>query len=75
MTYTKEKLESDDGVSAYDIEFYTDSTKYDYEINAVNGTILDKSVEILQPGTAGRQPPHSPSSQPKLQHRINRVIG
>ena len=64
VTYTKEKLESDDGVSAYDIEFYTDSTKYDYEINAVNGTKLDKSVEILQTGTAGRPAASTQPQQP-----------
>lgn len=62
VTYTKEKLESEDGISVYDIEFYNDSAKYDYEINAVNGTILDKSVEILHTGTNGRP---SASTQPQ----------
>lgn len=39
------KLERDDGVLEYDIEFYVGNMEYDYEISAKNGKILSKSVE------------------------------
>lgn len=39
------KLEKDDGVSEYDIEFYIGNMEYDYEISAETGKILSKSVD------------------------------
>ncbi|MCD7819809.1 MAG: PepSY domain-containing protein [Lachnospiraceae bacterium] len=45
VTFTKEKLEQDDRITVYDIEFYTDSTEYDYEVSAGTGDILSFSVE------------------------------
>lgn len=43
---TKEKLDLDDGVSMYDIEFLAGDTKYEYEINANSGDIYSKSKEV-----------------------------
>ncbi|MCC8101411.1 MAG: PepSY domain-containing protein [Clostridiales bacterium] len=45
VTFTKEKSDEDDGISVYDIEFYTDTTKYEYEISTLTGDILELSVE------------------------------
>lgn len=36
----KAERERDDGVVKYEIEFYADGVEYDYEINAVTGTII-----------------------------------
>lgn len=46
-TYITSKLERDDGVWEYDVEFWVGTTEYDYEINATTGAILsyDKDVE------------------------------
>lgn len=48
VTFTKSRLDLDDGVYVYEIEFYTASTEYEYEINAATGAIVDKSVEAFQ---------------------------
>ncbi|MCD7766715.1 MAG: PepSY domain-containing protein [Lachnospiraceae bacterium] len=48
VTFTKEKLENDDGLSIYDIEFYTDTAEYEYEISAASGEILSFSMELTQ---------------------------
>lgn len=45
VTYTEAKLEYDDGIAVYDIEFYTSTHEYEYEINATSGKIHDKSIE------------------------------
>ncbi len=46
VTFTKSKLDKDDGITVYDIEFYVDNTEYEYEINAQTGAIYSKSKEI-----------------------------
>ncbi len=48
VTYTKDRLDYDDGVSVYEIEFYTSNQSYDYEIDANTGAIRQKSVESFQ---------------------------
>ncbi len=40
-TFTKTKLDYDDGVRVYDIEFVAGNYEYELEINAKTGTILD----------------------------------
>ena len=45
-TFTKAKLDTDDGVKIYDIEFRSGNMGYDYEIDAKTGTILEKDAEI-----------------------------
>lgn len=44
-TFTKTKLDYEDGIRVYEIEFYTNSAKYEYEINARTGKIRDVDVE------------------------------
>ncbi|MCD7763540.1 MAG: PepSY domain-containing protein [Lachnospiraceae bacterium] len=53
VTFTKEKLDNDDGLSVYDIEFYTDTAEYEYEISAVSGEILSFSMELTQSTLSG----------------------
>ena len=44
-TFTKAKLDYEDGIRVYEIEFYTNSAEYEYEINAKTGKIRDMDVE------------------------------
>lgn len=46
VSFIKAKLDNDDGRKVYDIEFYSNGKKYDYEIDATSGSILDKDTDI-----------------------------
>ena len=46
VTFTEAKPDFDDGVPNYDLDFYTATHEYDYEINALTSAIMDKSVEV-----------------------------
>ena len=46
VTFTKAKLDYDDGRAVYDIEFYSGAKEYDYEIDAATGRILEKDIDI-----------------------------
>ncbi len=48
VTYTKDHLDYDDGISVYEIEFYTANQSYDYEIDATTGAVRKKSIESFQ---------------------------
>ena len=48
VTFKKTELDHDKGMQVYDIEFYTSDTEYDYEINASDGAVLEKSVKSFQ---------------------------
>ena len=45
VTFTKAKLDYDDGRAVYDIEFYSGVKEYDYEIDAATGRILEKDID------------------------------
>ena len=45
VNYTKAKMERDDGINVYEIEFFQNGMEYDYEIQASDGKILDWSAE------------------------------
>ena len=51
VTYTAEGQDTDNGVAVYEIDFFTASTEYDYEIRVSDGTILEKSTEAFQTGS------------------------
>lgn len=51
--FTKAKQDYDDRILVYEIEFYTSSNEYDYEIDASNGSVRSREAEPLQ---AGRNP-------------------
>lgn len=44
-SFTKAKLEREDGIMAYEIEFVSGNTEYDYEIDATSGSIRDRDIE------------------------------
>lgn len=44
-SFTKAKLDKEDGISVYEVEFYADGIEYDFEINAVSGEIIEYSSE------------------------------
>ena len=46
VTFVKAKLDTEDGVKVYDVEFYKGNVEYDYEIDAKTGTILEMDAEI-----------------------------
>lgn len=45
MTFTETKLDVDNGVTVYEVEFRTDEAEYEYEIDAVNGSIFEYETE------------------------------
>ena len=47
VTYTKTELEYEEGVQVYEIEFYSSTDEYKYEINAVTGVIRSKDKEAF----------------------------
>lgn len=59
------RLEYDDGRAIYDVEFWTETDEYDYDIDATTGEILsmDRDAEDYDPQTASSQQAAS-GSQP-----------
>ena len=51
VTFTKTKLDYDDGIKVYDIEFYTSDREYEYEINASTGKVVSRSSEAFRTGS------------------------
>lgn len=47
-SFTKEKLDRDDGVYHYEIAFISGGKKYEYDVNATTGEVLEKGVENVQ---------------------------
>lgn len=47
-TFIEAKLDFDDGVAVYEIEFYTSTHEYEYEINASTGKICSSKKESLR---------------------------
>lgn len=47
VTFIRVNLDRDDRTTVYDVEFYTSDTEYDYEINASDGTVREKSTEAF----------------------------
>ena len=46
ISFVKAKLDTEDGVKVYDIEFYSGNVEYDYEINAATGAIMSFDQDI-----------------------------
>ncbi len=54
-TFLKARLDIEDGIKVYDLEFVTSKKKYDYEIKAKSGKILEKAVKVFNVVTAGKK--------------------
>lgn len=52
VTYTAEGQDIDDGTAVYEVDFYTSTTEYDYEIRISDGSILSKSTEAFSAGSS-----------------------
>jgi uncharacterized membrane protein YkoI len=45
VSFTKAKLDNDDGKAVYDVEFRSGQTEYEYEIDAASGKILEYDID------------------------------
>ena len=45
VSFIKSELDLDDGIQKYDIEFYYDNKEYNYEISAINGSIIEYEID------------------------------
>ena len=57
ISYMKVKLDTDDGKSEYEVEFYSGNKEYDYDIDAATGTILSIDYDIENKDFAGADMP------------------
>ncbi|MDO4720285.1 MAG: PepSY domain-containing protein [Peptostreptococcaceae bacterium] len=62
VVFVKAKLDVDDGVKVYEIEFYKDNKEYDYEIDAKTGKILSKDFDIENYSIPVKKPKKSASN-------------
>lgn len=51
VTFTKAKLDRDDGRLVYEIDFKTDTAKYDAEVDATTGDVIEWEVEEIRTQT------------------------
>ena len=49
VSFSKAKLEKDDGLRKYEIEFFKGNTEYEYEIDAASGSIIEYKAEQEEP--------------------------
>ena len=74
VSFVKAKLDYEDGVKVYDIEFYSGNVEYDYEINAATGAIIsvDRDIENYSIPTAAPAPAPTPApTQPAAPSTIS----
>jgi uncharacterized membrane protein YkoI len=57
VEYARVLLEFEDGAMVYEVEFCVDGWEYDYEINALDGTVLDFEKEFTGQEQLPIQPP------------------
>ena len=69
VTFTEAKQDFDDSVPNYDLDFYTATHEYDYEINAQTGAIMDKSVEVNEHAVRETKPQRRPRLRRQRQPR------
>lgn len=72
-TVIKNKLDYDDGRQIYEIEWYTNGAKYDYEISATNGNVINSKYELKTPVGGGNSAAISEASA--KQKALARVSG
>ena len=47
VTFIKQKYDIDDGIAEWEIEFVANNNKYEYEISALDGTIMKSKLESI----------------------------
>ena len=65
VTFEKALLKKDDGKIIYEIEFFTSTYEYEYEVDAYTGAILSKDVDPLSPSDKAEKVKESSSNTPK----------
>lgn len=65
VTFIKEKLEPEDGIWVYELDFYTAEGEYEYEINAYTGAVIDRNVEMFRSPLSDMSPA-APGVQPSV---------
>ncbi len=66
VTFERVELEYENNVAVYDIEFYTNSVEYDYEIDALSGAIREAKQE-------GRKVSTQANTQVSTQSTVNQT--
>lgn len=71
------KLDYDDGIAVYDVEFYVSATnsEYDYEIDAASGEIrsYDQDAENYQPGAPQTNAPSTDTAGTLTEEEIRNI--
>ena len=65
VTFEKALLKKDDGKIIYEIEFFTSTHEYEYEVDAYTGAILSKDVDPLSPSDKAEKVKENSSNTPK----------
>lgn len=65
VTFEKALLKKDDGKIIYEIEFFTSTYEYEYEVDAYTGAILSKDVDPLSPSDKAEKVKENSSNSPK----------
>ena len=65
VTFEKALLKKDDGKIIYEIEFFTSTYEYEYEVDAYTGAILSKDVDPLSPSDKTEKVKENSSNTPK----------
>lgn len=55
-SFVKTELDNNDEVPHYEIDFYADGKKYDYEVAVSNGKILESEVELTEKAPSPTEP-------------------
>lgn len=83
VTYTKVKLDRDDGRDQYEIDFVKDNLKYEYEIDALSGEIISydketkKNAAAVQPtvdaGSVSEAPAVNEQNTAPVENESNKI--
>lgn len=66
VVFTTAKLEDDDAMLVYAIEFYKGNTEYEIDVDAAKGTVLSYSAEAKQPTTPVTKPAQAVQQTPQV---------
>ena len=74
VTFVRDKIDFDNGVKKYDIEFYYENKEYDYEINAINGEIIEYDYDVENYNLSEKQEVNGNSSEITLEQAKEIVL-